>query len=181
MEKELEVKLLDIDPDQLEKQLISLNAIKIADENQENILFYSIANNEIPEGSYLRIRCTHNNITEEKSYYLTFKQKIENNELRENNEYTTCIDSVDNTIKILEKLGYAVHSKGYKHRISYLLDNCRIDIDRWDKDTYPHPYAEIEVPNVQKLNQIINLLEIDEGKISHKSIRELQIELNINT
>lgn len=180
MEKELEVKLLDIDPEELEKQLISLNAERIADENQENILFDSISKNEIPDGSYLRIRCTHNNINNEKNYYLTFKQKIENKELRENNEYTTCIDSVENTIKILEKLGYGEHSRGYKHRISYLLEGCRIDIDIWDKDTYPYPYAEIEVPSITKLNQIIDLLKVDESKISHKSIRELQIELNIN-
>lgn len=181
MEKELEVKLLEIDPADLERKLINLNAKKIADENQENILFYSISKNEIPEGSYLRIRCTHNNVTDEKNYYLTYKQKLENTKVRENNEYTTSIDSVENTIKIIEKLGYAVHSRGFKHRISYFLEDCRIDIDTWDKDTYPYPYAEIEVPNVQKLSHIINILNIDESKISHKSIRELQIELNINT
>ncbi len=178
MERELEIKVLGIDPLEIEESLRSLGAKMIADENQTNILIVGDSeHNQISQGSYLRIRSTIDNITDEEVHFLTYKQKLENDKLRENIEYTTIINSVSDMIEILKKLGYVLHSKGYKHRKSFILSDARIDIDIWDKETYPHPYLEIEVPNIDVLNSTISKLNIDKDNISYKSIKELQDEL----
>lgn len=178
MERELEVKVLGIDPLEIEEKLLSLGAELLSDENQTNILIVSCdASYKIPDGSYLRIRTTLDNITGIEVHYLTYKQKLENPELRENIEYTTEISSVENTIEILNKLGYKVDNTGYKHRKSYKLSEARIDIDVWDKKTYPNPYLEIEVLNVEALETAIKELDLDRNNISYKSIKELQDEL----
>ncbi|MDO5717894.1 MAG: class IV adenylate cyclase [Tissierellia bacterium] len=176
MEREKEVKVLGIDIEKLEEKLINLGAVKISEENQKNILIESDSTASIPEGSYLRIREIPS-ADEEKSV-ITFKKNIENDNLRENLEFTSEILDTENMLKILKEIGYGNYSIGYKYRISYIYENCRFDLDRWDEETYPYPYAEIELRDEVDLDKILQKLEIDKSCISKKSIKELQDELN---
>ncbi|MCI5840071.1 MAG: class IV adenylate cyclase [Peptoniphilaceae bacterium] len=173
MEKELEIKVLNIDVEEIEKKLIHLNALKIGEEFQTN---YTFESENINEGSYLRIRKTKIGINE-KPIELTFKERVKNLKIRQYNEYTVHIDNVDNMISILKFLNVDLKYIGKKKRISYKLKNARIDIDIWDKETYPLPYLEIEVSNEDDINEIINILNINRDNITKKSISELRDEL----
>lgn len=178
MAKEIEVKILNVDLDEMEKRLVDIGAKLISKEYQINIIFDSKDNYiENNLNSYLRIRETKNLLTDEVKVNLTLKKNISKDGVRENLEVTTEIDDKQSMIYILKDLKYEVIEEGYKNRISYIYENIRFDLDKWDKNTYPYPYMEIEVEKKEDLEKASNLLNIDKDNISTKSIMELKEEL----
>lgn len=175
--KEREVKVLNIDKDEIEKKLINIGAKLIKDENQINYRF------DTEDGflkktynGYLRIRITKNLLNGETSNTLTFKRSLQRNTLRTNEETETRISDWQNTAKILEVLGYKQKRPGYKHRRSYIYENITFEIDTWDESTYPKPYLEIEVSSEEDLEIAINLLNLDRSQVTTKPIDELSKE-----
>jgi adenylate cyclase, class 2 len=180
VEKELEVKILNMDFDKLEKKILDLGGNLIAEENQINTL---IDSNKKPiksySNSYLRIRETENILNKDKKIELTLKKNISTEGLRDNIEYTTEIKDRESMLKILNELGLDFNEIGYKKRKSYTLKGARFDFDTWDDRTYPYPYMEIEVDSRKRLNEITSLLEIPQENISFKSIVELKKEIKL--
>lgn len=176
MQREIEVKVLNIDIEEMANKLESLGAVKINHEFQKNYTFIPQGEGSFSDG-YLRIRETTKESTEEKEIELTFKEVKTVNDVRINNEYTTKIDSVTMMTRILEHMGIELEYKGEKERISYRYKNQRFDIDIWDKDTYPDPYMEIEFSNQSKIDEIIDDLGIDRANVTNKSITELREDL----
>ncbi len=174
MQREIEVKVLGIVPKEIEEKLISLGAEKISRELQKNYTF-APQTGEFEKG-YLRIR---ESIVDDKKapIELTFKEVKNDEEVRINNEFTVHIDSVSMMTSILEKMGVKLKYKGEKERISYRYKGQRFDIDIWDKDTYPHPYMEIEFTNQSKIDEILEDLDIDKSRVTTKSISDLISEL----
>ncbi|MCR3954886.1 MAG: class IV adenylate cyclase [Gudongella sp.] len=175
MVKELEVKVLDIDVDDIQKLILSKGGKLIGKEKQTNTL---IDSTEKPIKSfmdaYLRIRENHNLLDDKRTVTLTLKKNLPNSSLRENEEYNVFVEDRDALLKILEKLGFDKAKIGHKDRTSYSFLEGRIDIDIWDVDTYPNPYMEIEVLREQDLEDILKELEIPKEKVSRLSIVELQ-------
>lgn len=174
MEREIEVKLLGIDNEILEKKLISLGAELIGKEIQENININSSIHPIDPKLGYLRIRTTKYLDNNEEKIYFTFKEQINNVGVRENIEHTTIITSKEELIKVLTLLGYDIYDIGNKKRVSYLYKKCRFDFDIWDEDTFPIRYIEVEAPNKEKLYEILKELKISKQAISTLSIAELK-------
>ncbi|MCF6465815.1 class IV adenylate cyclase [Clostridium sp. Cult2] len=178
MAKEIEVKVLNIDLDEMEKKLEKLGAKLIAKEYQKNIIFDSKDRYIEKElNSYLRIRETKNLLSNEINTKLTLKKNINKEGTRKNIEITTQIEDVESMIIILKALKYEIMEEGYKERKSFKYNNIRFDLDKWDKDTYPFPYMEIEVEKEDDLEIAIKLLNIDRNHISTKSIMELKEDL----
>ncbi len=174
MQREIEVKVLDIIPAEIENKLIDLGAEKISKEKQTNYTF--IPDDGEFKNGYLRIRESF--IGEKKQpIELTFKEVKTDEEVRINNEFTVHIDSVSMMTSILEKMGINLKYKGNKERISYIYKGQRFDIDIWDEDTYPYPYMEIEFTNQTKIDEILKDLDIDKGQVTTKSISDLINEL----
>lgn len=178
MVKELEVKVLNIDIKKMEEKIVSVGGRLIGKERQINTL---IDSDERPIKSYLdaylRIRESKDLITESSNTTLTLKKNIKNDNLRENIELNTQIESKEVMLNIFNELGFNKVSEGFKERTSYELKGARIDLDVWDKNTYPYPYMEIEVNDVEILNSIIQILEINKENISTKSIVDLRKEI----
>ena len=174
MQREIEVKVLDIIPAEIEKKLIELGGEKISKEKQTNYTFEP-SDGEFLNG-YLRIR---ESLIDDKKQpiELTFKEVKTDQEVRINNEFTVHIDSVSMMTSILEKMGIKLKYKGDKERISYLYKGQRFDIDTWDQKTYPYPYMEIEFTNQTKIDEILEDLAIDKEKVTTKSISDLISEL----
>lgn len=180
MEKELEVKVLGIDIDEMEEKIVNLKGELIANELQVNTLIDS-TKNPIKDSvdAYLRIRETEDLFNGKVNVVLTLKKNIKNEDLRENIELNSAIEDKEIVLEILKNLGFDKIEVGYKERRSYKLNGARIDLDNWDKQTYPFPYMEIEVRDFKHLNEITSLLEIPQENISNKSIVELQEELKL--
>ncbi len=175
--KEREVKVLNIDKEEIEKKLINIGAKLIKDENQINYRF------DTDDGilkktynGYLRIRITRNLLNGEIKNTLTFKRGLKRSVLRINEETETEISDWENTAKILELLGYKQKRPGYKHRRSYKYENITFEIDTWDEDTYSKPYLEIEMTSEEDLEKAIILLDLDRSQVTTKPIDELSKE-----
>lgn len=178
--KELEVKILNINLDEMEEKIISLGGTLISKELQVNTL---IDSEEKPIKSflngYLRIRETKDILNNKFQQTLTLKKNISKEGIRENIELNVDIDNKDIMLNMLKDLGYNVVQEGFKDRVTYELKGARLDLDTWDPDTYPYPYMEIEVEDLSQLEDIIHLLGISKDNISTKSIMDLRRDLNM--
>lgn len=177
MQRELEVKVLNIDVDIVVEKLKKLSAKFLKIEHQKNYHIQSTKLNIIPNGSYLRIRELLDEDENVLSSEITYKENIKNEKLRENNEFNVNISDTKTMIEILKFLGYDCVDVAQKKRISFEFLNSRIDIDSWDKDFYPFSYMEIETKDFENVYKILDLLNIDRENISLKSIKQLQDEL----
>ncbi len=178
MAKELEVKVLNINKEEMEERLISIGAKYLVKEEQINTLI-DTKNKDIEKelDSYLRIRETTNLDTGEVNLTFTLKENVSREGIRENIEANTFISNKKTLIYILNRLGYEVVEEGYKERISYVYKDIRFDIDTWDEETYPYPYMEIEVKKDKDLDKAIELLNIDKNQVTTKSIVDLRNDL----
>lgn len=178
MSMEIEIKVLNIDLNEMESKLKKLGAKLASEEYQVNtVIDRRDGYIEKNLNSYLRIRETNNLLTGEDSIKLTLKKNIGKDKSRKNIEITTKIDNKDSMLKILEYLEYQVVQEGHKKRKTYIYENIRFDLDQWDKNTYPYEYMEIEVEKEEDLDKAIGLLNINKEQISTKSIMELKEEL----
>ncbi len=178
--RELEVKVLNIDLDEMEEKIKSLGGTLIDKELQVNTLIDSKGKYlENSLDSYLRIRKTKSLLKKNIKYTLTMKENIEREGIRENIESNVDISNKEAMVNILKNLGYIVYQEGHKERTSYLLNGARLDLDKWDKATYPYPYMEIEVKHEDELEGIVKMLSISKENVSIKSILELRKELKL--
>ncbi len=173
--REREIKVLNIDKNEIEKKLINIGAVLVKDENQINYRF------DTDDGflkktykGYLRIRIIKNNLSGETKNTMTFKRNIKRDSLRVNEEIDTDLSDWENAAKIIEILGYKRKRPGYKHRRSYMYQNILFEIDTWDEKTYSKPYLEIEVSTDEELEKAIILLNLDRSQITTKSIDDLR-------
>lgn len=173
--REREVKVLNIDKEEIEKKLIGLGAVLVKDEDQINYRFdtddYFLKKKYM---GYLRIRITKNNLSGETKTTMTFKRSIKRDSLRVNEEIDTDISDWESASQIIELLGYKQKRPGYKHRRSYVYENILFEIDTWDEKTYSKPYLEIEVTSEEELEKAIQLLNLDRSQITTKAIDELR-------
>ncbi|MDO5047710.1 MAG: class IV adenylate cyclase [Anaerococcus sp.] len=176
MQREIEVKVLNIDIEEMIEKLEGLGAERINHEFQKNYTFKPVGSKEFDHG-YLRLRETSHKGSDKKEIELTFKEIKVADDVRINNEYTTKVDSVTMMTRIFELIGVELEYKGEKERISYSYKGQRFDIDIWDKKTYPRPYMEIEFTNQSKIDDIIEELGIDKDNVTNKSITELRESL----
>ncbi|HHV38775.1 MAG TPA: class IV adenylate cyclase [Tepidimicrobium sp.] len=175
MDREIEVKVLGVDLKDMERRLMAIGAKLVSKEYQINILLdteHRFIKNDL--GSYLRIRETKDLLNGKTRTDLTLKKNISKEGVRENIEISSRIEDRESLIRILEQLGYKIIDEGYKDRTSYVYEDIRFDLDKWDKSTYPYPYMEIEVEREQDLDRAIELLEINKDQISVESIMELR-------
>ena len=176
MEREIEVKVLHVDLDEMERRLVELGGEKIGEEQQTNYLIDS-ATHPIAAGlGYLRIRRIQRYGSE--TIQCTFKEKKSDEGVRAYDEHTVIIDDAREMLAIFALLGYGLVEEAKKHRISYAFKGCRIDLDRWDPESFPEPYMEIEGPSKEAIDEVIAALSVDREQVSTKSIAELKKSWN---
>lgn len=180
MMKEIEVKILNIEPEVMKNKLLALGAVKVKDEKQINMIFdtkdFYLDNSS---NGYARIRVTEDTLKNRQEKTFTLKKNITTDGVRENTEYNMELTDDEKMVQILFGLGYELKHTGKKHRTSYEFDGILFEIDIWDNDTYPFPYMEIEVNKEEDINRAIKMLDIDKCNVTTKSIQQLRKELEI--
>ncbi|KUK73435.1 MAG: Putative adenylate cyclase [Clostridiales bacterium 38_11] len=180
MINEIEIKILNIDPEEMERKLITLGAFKVKDEKQINMIFdtHDFYLDKSSNG-YARIRVTEDMLNDRQQKTFTLKKNITTDGIRKNIEHNMELTDDENMLQILFGLGYELKHTGKKHRTSYEFEDILFEIDIWDNDTYPYPYMEIEVKREEDINRAIEMLEIDKGNVTTKSIQQLRKELEL--
>lgn len=146
---ELEVKILEIDKDRIEKRLQDLGAEKISDCILYTV-FFDYKDEQLKKQDYLlRMR------REGDKTVLTFKKPLKNPEhgVKALEEIEVDVSDFDNMKIILEQaLNLHVYRSARKHRITYELGDAEISIDKYC-DQYDHVpwFLEIEGPNKESI------------------------------
>ena len=148
MEKEIEVRVYDIDKDELIKKIEKLNGKFI--NNYEQIR-YVYDFNPVKENKWIRLRTDGFKTT------LTIKEYT-SSKINGVNELEIEVSDMEKTNLILEKLGYKKRSVQENKRTRYILNDVEIDIDTWP---YLKTFVEFESKSKEKIYDVLKLLDID--------------------
>jgi adenylate cyclase, class 2 len=168
MKTEFEVKILNIDVDYIQEKLKKLNAKKIMNRNMKRFVYDF---NPKKEKSWIRLRDNGQKTT------LTIKE-IQNDKIDGTKELAIEVSDFEKTNKILERLGYINRSYQENKRISYILDNVKIEIDFWPM---LKPYLEIEGNSVKEVENIIKKLGFTMTDTTTMNTKEIYKQQNIDT
>lgn len=151
--REIEVKILEIDREKIERTLIALKAEKVFDGDIQTLFFDFEDSKIIKAKDVLRLRKEADKIE------LTYKKVRFTQTAKTAEEYSVEVSSLEAMKKILENLGLSVRESMEKHRVSYKLENVRFDIDRYfGSYAYIPEFMEIEAENTSSIHKYAELL-----------------------
>lgn len=153
MAKEYELRVLEIDKNEIIQKLKKLNAKKVKAVTMKRV------NYDGPrEGSFLRLRDEGNKIT------LTYKYRLYKDSLEDTDEHEITVSDFEGCKLILENMGHKVESFQEQKREEYQLENITYTVDTW-----PHipTYLEIEAPSKSTVEHGLELLQLKNPKTTH--------------
>jgi len=153
MKTEYEIRILEINKEEIIKNLEKLGATKIGEFDQKRYV-YDLK--PMQENKWIRLRTNGIKTT------LTYKD-VESNTIDGTKEVEIEVDDFENTNELLERIGFK--NKGYQenNRIQYILQGVEVDIDSWPMIP---TYLEIEGKSEEEVIRIQKQLGIDEYKVT---------------
>ena len=148
MNTEIEVRVLNIDKEDLISKLEKNNAMFIGDWHQVRYVYDF---KPIDPNRWIRLRTNGVDTT------LTIKE-VENKSIEGTKELEIVVSSLETTHQILEKLGYKRRSIQENKRIRYILNAVEIDIDTWPG---LNTYVEFEGESEEQIKEVFKLLNLD--------------------
>jgi len=165
---EYEVRVLEINQEEIIKKLEQLGAKKVGDWFQKRYVFDTIPKKD---SQWYRLRSNGNTTT------LTYKN-VEENTIDGTKELEIEVSDFDKTYKLLEIMGYKHKAYQENKRIRYILDNVEIDIDTWP--LIP-TYMEIEGKSKEAVYKILKKLNIIQSQITTLNCQDIYQQIyNIN-
>ena len=163
MKDELELRILDIDVNKVVQKLEALGAEKVGDWYYKRYVYDT---KPYDEDKWIRLRTNGIETT------LTYKEYL-NDTIDGVKELEIIVSSFDNTIKMLEILGYIPRSFQENKRIRYMLDDVEIDIDTWP---LLNPYVEIEADSKEKVQKVVDILKEFGSEITASNVQTIYEE-----
>ena len=150
---ETEVKILEINREQIEYRLISLGASKIFDD-EVHAIYYDTADSAMGKNKdILRLR------REGPRTVLAFKRHIDDNGAKVREEIEVQISGFDEMSTILLCLGYSPWLEMIKHRTTYELNGLHFELDRYKGEYgYIPEFLEIEGSSIDVIHHYAELL-----------------------
>lgn len=164
MDIEYELRVLEIDIDNVIKSLEKIGAEKMGEFKQKRYVYDF---NPAVKGKWIRLRSNGIENT------LTIKE-IMNNKIDGTKELEIKVSSFEDTNEILNKLGYRHRSFQENNRIEYKLNNVKFDIDTWPMIP---TYLEIEGENELEIKKALNLLNLTNSKITTLGVDAIYKEI----
>lgn len=167
MHTEYEVRVLEIDKDEIIKKLESLNATFEWDRIQRRYVYDFIPK---VDKKWIRLRTNGDKST------LTIKNLVNSN-IDGTQELEIVVDNFDRTNLILKELGYV--PKGYQEnrRVQYNLNGVEIDIDSWP--LIP-TYMEIEGKSEEAVLFALKSLGFSEDDCTSKDVSSIYLDYGYN-
>jgi adenylate cyclase class 2 len=175
---EIEVKVIDVDTENVKTKIIGLGGKLVKNEFQYNYIYELPPHIENRDG-YIRIRRIHDLNNDTYKNILCIKKIISRAESKITEEHETPIDNLEEGLSFLNAMEIKRFGCFNKHRESYKLGDVLVEIDTWDKEHFPFPYIEIEAESSEKIYAALTLLEIPHDKASSKSLTEIKKEMGI--
>lgn len=170
MNDEIEVKIFDINPEQIKKKLEALGAKKTGEGHVEVAMFDFPDRRITKNDEVLRVRKIHGK-TE-----FVYKAKLgdKKSDFKALKEYETTVESFDAVLAILKKLGLEIIRRFEKKRTSYTIekDGKKVKVEI---DTIPGvpTYLEVEANDESTVRWGVQLLGFTMEQTSNKGIHEM--------
>jgi len=144
--EEVEVKIIDVDREAIEKKLLSLGAKKIFD-GEMHAIYYDFPDRSLTrDHDIIRLR------REGDKAVLVFKKFLGNEAAKIREEHEVIVSDFEISRKILEGLGLVSWLSMRKHRVTYELDSEHIEIDKYHDDyEYIPVFIEIEGKDIESV------------------------------
>ena len=153
MNIEYEIRVLEININNIVDKLEKLGAKKVGEFNQKRYV-YDL--NPKASGKWIRLR-TNGKVTT-----LCYKDVVSNT-IDGTKEVEFIVEDFDKTNEFLERIGFISRNYQENKRIQYILNDVEIDIDTWP--LIP-TYLEIEGSSEEDVLKIKDLLNVDESKVT---------------
>ena len=151
--KEIEVKILEVDPEALVHKLGELGAEKTSEYDLEALFF------DFPDGSLERARNLLRLRRSGELSWLTYKGYVADPGAKVREEWEVSVSDFSLARRILEALGLQARLRILKHRIAYRLNRASLAIDRHQEEfARIPPLLEIEAPSVEDVHAVARLL-----------------------
>lgn len=170
MSHEIETKVLDIDPAELERTLRSLGAKQTQQTRLSVDWFRAAGTKEGEDEWFLRIRSNFEGVHE-----VTWKAKSDIlGVARKHKEINMIVQEPQKMADLFEGIGLEKYAHQEKDRTSYALQGWTFDID-----AYPNmpPYLEIEGESENHVQEAIQLLKLKDHKTWAEGERKLIQEI----
>lgn len=149
---EYELRVLEIDREEIIKKLEGLGAEKVKDVHMKRYVYDF---NPIEKHRYIRVR------TDGLATTLTIKH-VKNDTIDGTQELEIQVDDFEKTNEILKQLGYKPKGFQESYRLEYKLDGVFFDIDRWP--LIPE-FMEIEGPSSEAVFDMVSRLDLPKDKV----------------
>ncbi len=167
MHTEYEVRLLEIDKDQIIEKLEKLGAEFQWDLVQKRYVYDFVP--AVP-GKWIRLRTNGSKTT------LTIKNLV-SSEIDGTQELEIVVDNFERCNLMLKELGF--QPKGYQEnrRIQYLINGVEVDIDFWPMIP---TYMEIEGPSEDAVYHVLSVLGFDKKDVTTKDVESIYLDYGCN-
>ena len=150
---EHEAKILDIDPDAVERKIIDKGGRRLGERRMSRYV-YDVTPGE--NGKWIRLRDNGTETT------LAVKE-ITSDAIDGTHEIEVTVDDFDATNALLEMMGFTAKSYQENKRVSFTLDGAQLEIDTWPQIT---PYLEIEAATKEDVIRVAELLGYSESDLT---------------
>jgi adenylate cyclase, class 2 len=168
--REIEVKVLNIDVKKLVLKLDSLGAKRVGEYFYKRIILDFPDNSLDKKDSWIRLR------TDGKITTLTYKRK-HGSKIEDMEEHEVEVSDFKKTMDLLNEIGLEQKRFQENRRIKYLLGNTQVTIELWPK---LKPYMEIESKTKKELLETLKKLKIDINDTTTKTPKETYANIGIN-
>lgn len=153
MKTEYEIRILEINKEEIIKKLEELGAIKKGKFEQKRYV-YDLKPAE--KGKWIRLRTNGEHTT------LAYKDVVSNT-IDGTKEVEFEVEDFHKANEFLKKIGFENRSYQENERIQYILNDVEIDIDSWPMIP---TYMEIEGKSEKEVLNMKKILDIDESKVT---------------
>lgn len=153
MKTEYEVRVLEVDVEEMTKKLLELGAEKIGEYEQKRYVYDILP---AQEGKWIRLRTNGTKAT------LTYKD-IVSKTIDGTKEVEVTVDDFEATNELLQRSGIVHKNYQENRRIQYSLDGVEIDFDSWPQIP---TYMEVEGKSEEEVQSMLEKLEVQKDKIT---------------
>lgn len=154
MDKEIEIRILNINKEKFINNIIEMGAKKDSEALQKRYVYDF---NPIAPNKWIRLR------TNNKKTTLTIKEILDKNAIDGTNELEIVVSDFDKANLILEELGYTHRNYQENFREIYYLNGVEISIDTWP--LIP-TYVELESKKEKDIKSLLALIDYEEENLT---------------
>lgn len=165
MSIEHEIRVLEINKEEIQKRLIDLGAVKVADSMQQRLVYDFTP---VDPNKWIRLRNNGNKTT------LAIKEILDNTSASGTREIEVDVSNFENMRDILQELGYNARAYQENSRVQYILDGVEICIDSWP--LIP-TYMEIEAKNQKEVYNMLERLNLNNPKVTTLDVASIYLEI----